>query len=531
MPDWVEFSVAVDGQTQTCGLPGVLAHLTAGRDVVFRAARPHQAGPLRAFWVALAIQALEHSDLGLDGQDEGQWLDLLTAWIEAQRPGASASAFALVAPADAPAFFQAPAQDWPGGFKTLVETPDALDMLITSKNHDIKAARMRDAGGEDWALALMSLQTQEGFLGRGNYGIARMNGGFGSRPFVWLRVSQNAGLQFRRDVQRLLARHKDSKNRIDDVFTGELGLTWLRAWDGASQLAVDDLHPLCLEICRRVRLVKNEEGRIVAHVGSSSATRIAMGDEHKGATGDPWTPISVLDQKSLSITGEGYSWRRINKLLFGQGKDAWALPPLARAHKSDGAGPFDLVFEGVARGQGKTEGFHQRVLPVPPHAGVVLHDEAGMAQVELAEAARLHEDDAANMARQVLRRGLMAAFTKGPALEDLKLDAKEAGSAADQILQEQFDPFVDASFFDALFGTPEQTPDERRIAWQSRLAEHARSVLDSALSSGPRTDERRWKAEARGIAAFEASLFKRFPDLRPTKSIDRDPKEAGDDSH
>ena len=83
-----------------------------------------------------------------------------------------------------PAFMQPPV---PIGVKwTPVSTPDALDLLITSRNHDLKQAVARQAEAEDWILALVSLQTCEGFGGAKNYGIVRMNGGSSSRSMLGL---------------------------------------------------------------------------------------------------------------------------------------------------------------------------------------------------------------------------------------------------------------------------------------------------------------------------------------------------------
>ena len=69
-----------------------------------------------------------------------------------------------------------------------VATPDALDLLITARNHDLKQAIARRADPEDWIFALVSLQTGEGYGGgSGGYqGIARMNGGWSSRPMMAL---------------------------------------------------------------------------------------------------------------------------------------------------------------------------------------------------------------------------------------------------------------------------------------------------------------------------------------------------------
>ena len=58
---------------------------------------------------------------------------------------------------------------------------------------------MRHAAPDDWLFALVSLQTQEGFLGAGNYGISRMNGGFACRPGVGIAPVGHWGERWRRD--------------------------------------------------------------------------------------------------------------------------------------------------------------------------------------------------------------------------------------------------------------------------------------------------------------------------------------------
>ena len=83
-----------------------------------------------------------------------------------------------------PAFMQPPARstERASDYKNTVSTPDELDMLVTSKNHDLKSAVADQASVDDWIFALITLQTMEGFAGAGNYGISRMNGGMSSRP-------------------------------------------------------------------------------------------------------------------------------------------------------------------------------------------------------------------------------------------------------------------------------------------------------------------------------------------------------------
>ena len=507
--DWVMFTLRIDGALVQGDLADALAGLSHRLDVRFEALRPHQAPAWNAFLVQLATMALETAALPCAAYDAQNWRDMLVARAEHDSPGSGETAFCLIAPETQPALFQAVPPDGLSTFKTIAATPDQIDLLVTSKNHDLKSARMQDANDEDWLFALMSLQTQEGFLGRGNYGIARMNGGFASRAFIYVRVSDNLGIQFCRDLNLLL---QVGRTQREPFFGGSLGLTWLLPWDGVRQLNVGELHPLCIEVCRRVRLVRKPDGSIKALIGNSQAARIATSDEFKGDTGDPWSPVTAGDGKSLSIGADGYSWRRLCKLLFGTATEKWNMPVLARPSRHDGSGHLDLVCAGIARGQGKTEGFHERVLPIPRVArAVLLAGETD--QIEWASAARNHEEDAATMARAVLRFALVTAFTKGP--DSTRLDAREAGAAADQILAEHFDPFVDRSFFAYLFGEEGSDALTRRLAWQIALKNQANRVLDLGLATGPKTIEREFWAEARGRSAFDGALHNKFENLRP----------------
>ena len=74
-----------------------------------------------------------------------------------------------------PAFMQPPASVHPRSEKDYqgneVATPDELDILVTSKNHDLKSSVAAQAGVDDWIFALITLQTMEGFGGAGNYGM------------------------------------------------------------------------------------------------------------------------------------------------------------------------------------------------------------------------------------------------------------------------------------------------------------------------------------------------------------------------
>lgn len=163
-------------------LPGLMAEMARGEVAGFPALRPYQRPAWHMFLVQLATLALdarERSDLP---EAEVDWGDALRALTPAHPD--DAPWHLVVEDRAKPAFLQPPD---PGGLKwSAVPTPDALDMLITARNHDLKARIAQEAAPQDWIFALVSVQTMEGFGGAGNYGIARMNGGSSSRVMLSL---------------------------------------------------------------------------------------------------------------------------------------------------------------------------------------------------------------------------------------------------------------------------------------------------------------------------------------------------------
>ena len=167
-------------------LPGLLAAMARGEVGGFPALRPHQRPAWHMFLVQLSVMALDAAGQRELPVGEADWrtaLRMLTRDHTEDEPW-----HLIVADRSRPAFLQPPD---PGGLKwSEVATPDALDMLITSRNYDVKREIAREAAPQDWIFALVSLQTMEGFGGAGNYGVVRMNGGSSSRILLGLAPAQ-----------------------------------------------------------------------------------------------------------------------------------------------------------------------------------------------------------------------------------------------------------------------------------------------------------------------------------------------------
>ena len=159
----------------------------------------------------------------------------------------------------------------------MAATPDELDILVTSKNHDLKSSVASRAAPGDWLFALVTLQTMEGFGGAGNYGVSRMNGGFGSRPAFTLAPVEGLGAHLRMDIVTLLDQ-MGSLAREFPMRPGGIGLVWTVPWDGArvEELLLERLHPFYIEVCRRIRLRPGPEGNLAAVRTSSKAARFRL---------------------------------------------------------------------------------------------------------------------------------------------------------------------------------------------------------------------------------------------------------------
>lgn len=430
------------------------------------------------------------------------------------------AAFTLVTPPDRPGFLQAPI---PGG--SLVgfgpaETPDALDMLVTSRAHDVKPALMDQAAPEEWLFALMTMQTMEGYSGRDNYGIARMNGGSSNRPAVSLRPPGGVGAHVMRDITRLMALRDEMLANHPHYAEDGLALVWLLPWDGAASLTPDCLDPYFIEICRRVRLVA-EQGRMRALTATSKAARIDFGPEAAGVTGDPWTPIDArkAETKALTIDARGFFYKRLAEILGGKSR-GFDLAPLHRVGVEEAEHTaFLLVCRALARGQGKTEGLHERRIPVPPRA-VDFYRSGETAQ--LAAIAEQRIEQAAKV-RGALRRALMVLFQNGPDRAGFQPTDPNSGKRAEPFL-DRLEARIDDDFFRHLFVEVEaEDVEERtrlRAAWLALLLDRTRRILHEAESGAPTSSVRRFRAQARAEAALSGMFFGMFKDYFPKETSD-----------
>lgn len=485
-------------------LPGLLAAMARGEVSAFPALRPHQRPAWHMFLVQLATLALDAAGERDLPVGETDWAAALRALIPGHDDDA---AWHLVVEDSArPAFLQPPD---PGGLNwSNVPTPDALDMLITSRNHDLKARIAQSAAPQDWVFALISLQTMEGYGGAGNHGIARMNGGSSSRAMLTLAplddatAATNPSRWWARDVRRLLEGR--------DGIRG-LALLWPEPWPEGRALSLDALDPLFVEICRRVRLMVRDR-KIAAQRSTSRAARVAAKEANGvvSEAGDPWAPIFIdcKAAKTLTLGERDWSYNLLVELLHGK---HWRPPLLARPAPSEAFEPMAIVAEAFARGNSKTDGFRSRIVPVPKG---VAHDFFGEQAIDLAQA--LMED--VSRVETALRDGLALVAAEGDFEKRGKAEYARAAPA-----RVAFRRFSDRHFFRALWAQMQaQTDDARaqaRLDFIRRLADAAEEEFRRAVPAIPCARIMRPRAELRGTRALQWKLRAAIEKIDPEEKL------------
>jgi CRISPR system Cascade subunit CasA len=509
-------ATGADGTVARLSLPQVLARLSAGEDLAFAALRPHQRAPWHAFLVQLAYLALEAEGeptfplapaawaerlraLTPDHGNDGPWCLINTDWQQ-------------------PAFLQAPCSAARvADFKRTADAAQDIDVLVTARHHDEKTGKLPLQADELDALvyALVLLQGWSAFLGAGNYNTMRMNGGFSSRPQFRLAFARGTGAEFLRDLTVLLQARGDlalrfEKSHPDADQTALHRLLWLPLWNEGS-LQSSSVHPLCLEVCRRVRLV-HEDGRLMLRRAGSNAMRVAAKDQ-RGNVMDPWVPIVRGDEpKALTAQAHSLGYRSLQAMLFDRNR--FDLPLLAEPSPAEQRVNQEgtWIAQVLVSGDGGTDGLLKRELPVPPRVLMQMQS----APAALALRAQQFVNLAGLASGKVLRSALLQFVDGG---DDVDWKNRDFARAVEPWV-DRYEQAIDEVFFEQLFDTVEKHVGDDTLAqrqWVAWLADAAHAHLATAAQALPTRDGSRLFARARAERLLRLSLHKQFGALLPPR--------------
>jgi CRISPR system Cascade subunit CasA len=464
-------------------LPELMARMVLGQPVELTDLQPHQAHAWHAFTVQLAAIGAHHANCQITAMDDSaQWTEVLRALT-----GGCDEPWCLIVPdLLQPAFMQPPVDTgsitaWNQANVTVA--PDEIDVLETAKNHDVKVQRVAFPAPAHWLFALVTLQTMQGYSGKENYGIARMNGGYGNRPSFAAARDLGSATRFVRDVQLMLEQRSSLIER--HAYDRESGpaLLWLQPWNGNDQVSLTELDPFFIEICRRIRLF-NENGQTIARWTTSKVSRIAAKDQ-KGNLGDLWVPVRRED--GAALTARNLNYEKLQEVIFGPDYEHSAA---SETRPADGNAPI-LCCQLLARDQGKTAGFHERFILIPVKAKPWLATADGRRRLGALSHQRV--EAVKEVVAKLLRPSLCILIQADP----IKLDFRDPH--AEPFIQ-SFDREVDRVFFGVLFDEID-SPDPRRM-WLERLLAIARSTLERAKQSVPFSSVRRFRACAAADRMF-----------------------------
>ena len=503
------------GATEARTLPGLCAALATDDVAAIPALRPHQRHPLHAFLAQLATIALHQAQRTELPNSEPEWLDLLRGLTVEYADDAPWCM--VVADPCKPAFMQCPAPSGLMDYRRQTATPDDLDLLVTAKNHDLKQSLAARSEPEDWFFALVTLQTAAGFLGAGNYGVARMNGGFSARPCLGIAPAAGGiGAHFRCDVSRMLATRETLLDEYRQYFQPKGGKTllWLEPWDGSNSCDLMSLDPYFIEICRRVRLV-DEGGALRARSAQSRKARIEAKAAH-GVVGDFWTPINVKESKALSVSSAGFRYDKLAPLLFDSAE--YRHPPAMDVHGLK-QNRWRVVARSIAGGQGRTDGYHERTdIDFGVKTTTALFRKAEQQQL-----AHIAQEQIKEIREVIaaLRLGIAVGASGGKEIGELNKADRQFGAP----YARRLDAAADARFFAALekrfLASGQDEGRNQRADLARYLIGLAASLLEEAVAAIPCASIRRYRANARAQNAF-------WGRLRSPKSVFSDQAEIFD---
>ena len=500
------------GDRANASLPEVYASLMADQVEAFPALRPHQRHAWHAFLVQLGAMAMHRAGMSEPPKDPEIWGRM----IRGLTPGSpNDEPWQLVVDdITKPAFMQPPAgsKDRESDYRTKVATPDELDMLVTSKNHDLKAAVAIQSAVDDWLYALITLQTMEGYGGKYNYGISRMPSGYGNRPAFSLSPSARPGTHFRHDLLALLGHRQTILDEYPMIESG-IGLLWVIPWDGTKVEAkpINELEPFYVEVCRRVRL-RWSFGKTTAVRANSDDRRIV---DVKGLTGDPWMPVSNNTNPKGTppafLTQRRFGYERVVDGLFSADwKQPFLLSPASSGIGS--SGDMELVARGMVRGEGGTAGYHEKVIPLRHRMLQVFGKPGG--REELGDIARDMIQDIGKV-QDVLKHSIATFAARGNSNRKVHNDGKPSPNGLAQFWINKLDEIVDERFFKELQTEAEVEEGKERTRvlreWIfSFVIPEARSVLNLAQDSLPCPSIERYHARASAHNVFYGRIHQEF---------------------
>ncbi len=501
------------GRHFSASLPEILAGLCKAEISSFDALQLHQKQAWHCFLVQLGAIALTRSkdNITLPDAEPPSDADTWRRMLLSLTNGETAPWCMVVDNPAKPAFMQPPVPEGSledAKFSSLIKYPDELDILFNSKNHDIKVKRIKNPLPEHWVYTLITLQNLGFYSAAGSkaryYHITRVNSNYGNRSQTGLFADLNIGKQIKQDIQSLI-QNRDIMIKTYQYDPQGIKLSWVLPWSGSEEESVlwKEFDPYFIEICHRIR-VQCVDTDIIAYKKGTKAPRIFVPDDLQGKIGDPWLPINKKNQKVFSLGGNGWNYKIVNEILISKDYDS----PLSMNYERINNGGY-FVSKGVVRGQGKTQGYHQRILPIPSKIIKIFRSSPTL-QEKLENRAKNYVEYS-DIVQKILSKTLKIFFHSGMEKQQQNDNIKKKTGH----LIKSYSNSVDQVFFQQLWDDVTLPEDQAYKNWQQTLYNIAGKLKEQAIKSYPVPSIRRYKAISRADAVFEGSARKVLDRLFP----------------
>jgi len=236
---------------------------------------------------------------------------------------------------------------------------------------------------------------------------------------------------------------------------------------------------------------------------STLSARLEAKDLH-GVTGDPWTPVNKTEHKALTIDSSGFHYRRLQEILFGGDYERGACQLPQDGDPDEGV---CIRATALARGQGQTNGLHERTVQVPRARSIL---KLGPERERAAARSNQRVKDVATVRAKALR----------PALLTLLQGARENPDWTDERPGKWLQDFqrrVDSAFFPLLWKSMNMSDEDAQRDWHEELRGLGWSVLLAAEKSLPVPGARRYRALAVAERIYVGAILNNFPELMDRK--------------
>lgn len=377
-----------------------------------------------------------------------------------------------------------------------------LTIIPGGKNHEFKRGVAARLSPSDALNALLEYQFGSVFT-KGNYASQIMGSstGKGSGSPLMAPWWPSLGASFVSHVHSSLAHATFARDVLG--LRGDVWALWTLPWAGAADgMPASRLAPNFLPLARRVRLAAPSADGMFDRLWFASSTGPRIADHTAGSgLGDAFTPFVARETqtKVRGVMGAGFDYREVARLLLDaaidpRGQSSFAVKYAARTSKAES---LPVLMEGVAFDQGKTMGFHQRVIELPrlsvldpaPHA--LLLD------------AMLTDAKSAESALAAAGRTWMSGSARPKKGDRGRVDRCRS------FLTERIDRLFFAEVT-ALIDKVRRSglTDGAQARWRTALAAAARTSLQEVMSATPVPSARRFERAALAVDALTRGFLK-----------------------